>query len=761
VRVRELSLRNYRVFEQVDLELPGDQVIGIFGANGSGKSSLVESIAFALYGVDAARTKKNEIRTQGLLTDCEVRMVFEHGGQHYEVRRSIRGKGHTPEAELYVGGLVLAAGTTEVEAEVRRLLHMDLRVFRASVFAEQKQLDAFSDVTPGKRKEMALRLLGIRPVDDARTAARREARSTKQSADLLAGAVADIAVLETALKEAADAIREAVKQQKATAGALKDAVKREQAARKVFQESDRVRERVEKITLELRNRAEERDRLAADRDRRTERIEALEKALAELSGLEEELAALGPADQLLPMGERFAELAGKLASAREQLAGLPKADAAQGVAALDAAAEGFAAAETALAETTARRDHGTRLLAEAQDRLTRASQADPAQPCPTCGRPLEDDFAGYVRHCREQVTEAKLRLGEAERAHRQASAKRSKAEGELRRARRNVEAVQAAAARRRTLLERVEELERDLAAAAEPFGGAAPDLDALGAGARRVKELEKLLAQLQAQRPHLDRETRDLAVVESTLAVLDGKIQDLADEAEGLSFDPPAHARLRAEWQDAETAVEAAREADRAAAHDLAGTEKRAGELSGRLEEARETEHRAGELRSEAAYLERTGMLLDGFRDHLVARVGPELSGEAEALFRDLTNREYDDLRIDDETLSIQIADGEAYHPIERFSGSETDLANLALRVAISAHLSRVSGADLGTLVLDEVLASLDVERKDLFVQAMGRLSNHFHQLFVITHAEQVKDQFPAAIEVRKVGRRRSQAALV
>ena len=64
-------------------------------------------------------------------------------------------------------------------------------------------------------------------------------------------------------------------------------------------------------------------------------------------------------------------------------------------------------------------------------------------------------------------------------------------------------------------------------------------------------------------------------------------------------------------------------------------------------------------------------------------------------------------------------------------------------------------------MVLDEVLASLDVERKDLFVQAMGRLSSRFHQLFVITHAEQVKDQFPSAIEVRKVGRRRSQAALV
>ena len=81
--------------------------------------------------------------------------------------------------------------------------------------------------------------------------------------------------------------------------------------------------------------------------------------------------------------------------------------------------------------------------------------------------------------------------------------------------------------------------------------------------------------------------------------------------------------------------------------------------------------------------------------------------------------------------------------------------------MAISTHLSRMSGADVGMLVLDEVLASLDAERKDLFVQAIGRLAGRFHQLFVITHSGQVKDQFPASIEVRKVGRRRSQPVLV
>jgi DNA repair exonuclease SbcCD ATPase subunit len=102
MRVLELSLRNYRIFEEVDLELPA-RVIGIFGVNGAGKSTLMESIAFACYGVDAARTKKQEIRTHGVLTDCEVRLVFEHAGQPYEVRRTIRGKGHAPRRSCSAG----------------------------------------------------------------------------------------------------------------------------------------------------------------------------------------------------------------------------------------------------------------------------------------------------------------------------------------------------------------------------------------------------------------------------------------------------------------------------------------------------------------------------------------------------------------------------------------------------------------------------------------------------------------------------------
>jgi DNA repair exonuclease SbcCD ATPase subunit len=263
------------------------------------------------------------------------------------------------------------------------------------------------------------------------------------------------------------------------------------------------------------------------------------------------------------------------------------------------------------------------------------------------------------------------------------------------------------------------------------------------------------------ERKHLSVTDADLRKAEAQLAQLEAKRRELVREAEDLDFDEGRHEQTRSTLAEAEERLEATRARDRAAGAAESKAREEAGRLEGELKQAKETAARVDDLRSEGRHVERVAMLLDGFRDHLVARVGPELSREAEALFRELTTHEYDDLRIDEETLNIEIADGSSYHPIERFSGSETDLANLALRVAISTHLSRVSGADIGMMVLDEVLASLDAERKDLLVQTMGKLAQRFHQLFVITHAEQVKDQFPVSIVVAKTGRRRSSATVV
>jgi exonuclease SbcC len=758
VRVLELSLRNYRVFEEVDLELPA-RVIGIFGPNGSGKSALVESLLFGLYG--RARTDRKHIRTHGVLTDCAVRVSFEHGGQQYEVRRTIRGRAHQTDAELLVGDLALATGVQEVDAEIRRLLRMDQQVFRASVFAEQKQLDAFSEVTPGKRKDMVMRLLGIKPVEQALGSARREAKQTKGNAEQLAGTLPDTAEAERALQRAREEESEAKGRAGAAREALEEATRRSAEASEGFDKAEEVRQRVEVIEADLAGLRERADGLEGRRRSLEGRIASLAEKLDAAPALEEERERLAGAGDRLAAGRRLAEAASEVAGAEKELAALPEVDAAAALKGLREAETERETAAAAVARTEAAEERARQELVAAEEALARAAEADPAQPCPTCGRPLGDDFDEYLAHCRKQVADARKRAQMATRGLKEARSARKAADQLFRAASRAGEEARTATERRNALEGRLSEARRRADSLAEPFAGEIPDLDALQRDARRAQEVDRQLAGLEAESAHLAHAERDLVDATEEHDRLVVRLRDLEREVSGLAFDAEEHARLRKEMEEARRLLDDARAGEREAADAHKAAQAAVRELQAEIRKVKEIAARLKELREEARVLDRVAILLDGFRDHLVARIGPELSREAQALFRELTNAEYDDLRIDEESLAIQIADGTDYFAMERFSGSESDLANLALRVAISLHLSRMSGADVGMMVLDEVLASLDAERKDLFVRTMGRLSNHLHQLFVITHAEQVKDQFPVSIELRKVGRRRSQAILV
>jgi exonuclease SbcC len=163
----------------------------------------------------------------------------------------------------------------------------------------------------------------------------------------------------------------------------------------------------------------------------------------------------------------------------------------------------------------------------------------------------------------------------------------------------------------------------------------------------------------------------------------------------------------------------------------------------------------------DAQHLQRLGELLHSFRNTLVASAGPRLSAQAANLFAELTDHEYDDLQVDPETYEIQVFDQGQKYGMDRFSGSETDLANLALRVAISEHIQFQSGGTVGLLVLDEVFGPLDDDRKDRMLQALERLKGRFRQVLVVTHDAAIKEQLPHALEVVKQPGRRADVRLL
>lgn len=102
------------------------------------------------------------------------------------------------------------------------------------------------------------------------------------------------------------------------------------------------------------------------------------------------------------------------------------------------------------------------------------------------------------------------------------------------------------------------------------------------------------------------------------------------------------------------------------------------------------------------------------------------------------------------ETLDIVISDELGARAYEMYSGGEAFRANLALRIAISKLLTRRSGAQLQTLVIDEGFGTQDTQGRTLLVEAINSIKEDFERVIVITHIEELRDLFPARIDVVK-----------
>ncbi|MBU7015724.1 MAG: SMC family ATPase, partial [Theionarchaea archaeon] len=145
------------------------------------------------------------------------------------------------------------------------------------------------------------------------------------------------------------------------------------------------------------------------------------------------------------------------------------------------------------------------------------------------------------------------------------------------------------------------------------------------------------------------------------------------------------------------------------------------------------------------------GVLQESFRQipvQIQSRLRPRIRNEASSLLREITEGKYPYIDLGKDYSVTVYYDGE-YYPISRFSGGEKDLINLCLRIGISQVLVSLSSlrsfARIQSLFLDECFGSFDVERRRMLLAAIAELRNHFAQIVVITHLDEIKEALPEA----------------
>jgi exonuclease SbcC len=756
VRITRLYLRNYRVYEgEHDLAMPAG-LVGIYGPNGSGKSAILGSIRWTLYGKD--RTPNDQIRTSGVNADCVTEVEFEHEGHLYLVRRTISGINSTVKAEAHWNNQQVAEGVRDVATYVHSVLGMDDQSFRSSVFAEQKQVAAFSMHGPAKRRELVLRMLGITPLDKARDAARSDARDARNDHERLSARLPDLGELEELVAAAEQHAATVAEQVTVAEGALATAAEVADAAEARFEQVDDVARTYDALVIEGKG-------AKAIVEEATERLAALTTEQAALADVESSLAELRPQAEGIEALESRLRALEAVAAASAALDALPTSDPPEqpDEAPVEAARTAAEQAAAAAAELAGAVKAAEQELARAEAAAARTAELSGDEDCPVCGQELGGAFEQVVEHRTEEVraTSERLaaeraRLADAESVAKLAAREAREATAAFTAASKAWSAWEQQAARRfdaEAALARAQATCVELAVS----GTVASTQQELVARKRAATEVAKLEARLE-RAPVVARE---LDIQRARLAEATATREALLEKVRSLDHKPADLEAAKAARQEARQALKAATDAATAARSAAATATAAVQTTTARLTDAKQQHADLHDLAERSRHLGRLGDLLNDFRNNVVAVVGPRLAAQAAELFAELTDNEYDRLEVDADTYDIQITDGGRTYGMDRFSGSEVDLANLALRVAISEHVRFQSGGAVGLLVLDEVFGPLDDERKERMLLALERLKGRFRQVLVVTHDSAIKEQLPNAIQVEKLPGRRARATVL
>ncbi|MEU4244386.1 SMC family ATPase [Actinoplanes sp. NPDC026619] len=336
MRPIRLDMAGFTVFrDETTVDFTDADYFALVGPTGSGKSTVLDAITFALYGQvprwGGTRGIGNALSPSA--AEARVRLVFESAGERYVATRVVRrdGRGNVKTAgaglqlmprgfdvtKLDTGmdlddlGEVLAGTPAEMDGAVQEAVGLPYEQFTSCVLLPQGQFADFLHAKPATRQQILVNLLGLHVYEEVQT--RATGRASTAEAKL---AVVDqqLAGLSDASDEAVEAAEGVLTRMRELTAAVESAMPGLRAAR--HQESEAATAR-DALDAELRalgsvrtpaGSAEISGVTAAARASAEQAAEAVRTAEEREEKVRGELAAAGDAGSLKLMLDRHAEL---------------------------------------------------------------------------------------------------------------------------------------------------------------------------------------------------------------------------------------------------------------------------------------------------------------------------------------------------------------------------------------------------------------------------------------------------------------------
>lgn len=740
--IKKIELSNIQVHEHFVFVPDQKGITAIRGANGTGKSTIVDSIAWGMYGTkppgvskavsiyrDGATFPQDKcfvriwINIDGRDLRIERRMMDKHGKTECNVWEEFNADGKTTESHQ------AGPAVSHAETYIRKTLKMDEKGFLTAILIQQKQVDKLISATARERAQAIEQLTGISSITNAVAEARQEFNNLNKKAK-------EFNIDEDGFKTL----------QNEKEKLIKDLDAKKVSKEKTFAKN----EEFKKLSSELHEKVEEEDAKIQKNEETKERLTVLK---TRIEGFEENLAvAIQEKDEKkkqlsqIAVGVKLDEITESLGKKKQELRQLTSSqDYTQKE--IDKAVQKLQEYSTIVekaGKTLEEAEGGLNKAANKADEISKSSvknreeiislntevkKLDRAMKvlehengdCPTCLQHV-DDVSSVVSVLQSQKDEILTKITECENKIDQLVQMKEKTEAISGKFEILVSALtqsETITASLKTLRKEKEDLQANIVVLESEVSTTEKHYNEARRQSEVKEEYDRLLSRAQKIAEHLEKmkgesitfqsEVKSAGVITSSaLAKLRKRYEDVSENSSDLALQ---YSNISGDVRVMEEQVKSL---------DLA-IDRQHKEI---------TQYK--ELLKSVETSKATVSVLEEFRIDRINNSIPVIESYASDLINRFTDGKFVGLKMDSKfNAKVTLANGKE-RAVGSLSGGELSLASIALLVSISMLLNSAGGSN--PIILDEVFVSQDANRADLSISTIKEVCQG--QLIMIAHNE-------------------------
>ncbi len=784
MKLKSMKLENFRQHEDSYLEF-SDGITIINGANGSGKSTILEAITWAIYGTEAARGNKDTIKFNRAKprTKVLVELVFEIDKDTFKVLR------YLDKAEVYLkdNAAPVVTSQQEVTKYLIEKIGMTKNEFFNTYFTGQKELNFLKSQGPVERKKFISGVLNYDKIREAQEAARSDKNNIEREVSGLKQGIQDIDVLireKGEIRIKLDKITDELNTKQKHFNTISDnLLKIEPGWAQIKAKKDSF----DKFSWEKKSLAEKKDYQEKNTQNLSEQIKTLEvknKKVSDFAKIEDEYREL---DKKIRKQEFLQEKDALRQKFSLQIQGFKKEinekqlyldeivksgkDKKAKIEQLPAVSEEISSLNKKIQKiesdlTGQKREKEVLIqqkhseMEKIKKQLALITEKGENGTCPTCERPLKDEFNKVTGNFHSQIRN----LADETSAIRQEQQKTSPLQAELDGLKKQKQQKEREfneitlikgdyeAEKRRyvNVKSEIDNCRKELEKVVQELEGIPEgfSIDLLKQLREQIVPLrdqyEKILA-LKAELSNFDRIKKDHNEALKTKQEIEARLSSIDQDLNRLDYSGE-------KYKETEKIYHETREIFYKNREELIKTEAEEKSISRELEHIEKIEKSNKEKadlikqkQEEANILYELDRFYNQLWEKLNDNARPEISDLAGKFLSDLTDNRYCMLELT-EKYEICLHDDGEIKPV--ISGGEEDIVNLCIRLAVSQIIAQRSGKALSLLILDEIFGSLDESRRANVIQLLRNLTDHFEQVILITHIEDIKDDIDNIINI-------------